>query len=127
MDDKLSSTVIFEDATATAIGQVSARIGSVSDGTYQEMMWVITRFIEGIVELARDATLPSVTHATAWQNAAQAWMSSHATVIDKLVQDHQYELSLHGAPQDLPLKRLAFVAVLQTMLAVARPQEAEAQ
>lgn len=127
MEEKLSETVIFADDTAAAIGQITEKIGQVADETYQEIMWIITRFIEEVVELSQDGNRPTTTHGNAWQNAAQAWMNSHAAVIDKLVQGHQHELSLHGVSQELPLRHLAFIAVHQTMLAVAANREASTQ
>lgn len=88
---------------------------------------MITRFIEEVVKLSHEASHPKTAHSNAWQNAADAWMRTNTAVIDKLVQDHQYELSLHGVSQELPLKHLAFTAVLQTMLAVAAGREASPQ
>lgn len=135
MDNELSEIVIFDDATATAIGLVTTKIGPVSEESYQEIMWVITRFIQGVVALSQEANPPGAAHgnptAATWQNAAQAWMSVNVDAVDRLVHDHRHEISLHGVPQELPLdqplKLLAFVAVLQTMMAVARLREVETQ
>ena len=127
MEEKLSKTVTSAHATATAIGQITEKIGPVAEETYQEIMLIIIRFIEKVVEHSQDGNRPTTTHSNAWQNAAQAWMSSHAAVIDKLVQGHQHELSLHGVSQELPLRHLAFIAVHQTMLAVAANREANTQ
>lgn len=109
MSSQLFDDVLAEPATKKAFKAVSSH--APEDGSNQdEILQLITDFVQRAVEIAATAELPDANSAvpTSWKEVAQGWLE--AADYGTLVHHYRGELRGLGMPFGLLLNELAIAA-----------------
>lgn len=126
MAGTLKDTVVERSSMGKMLDRVSNLIApGVDEATDRKMMFQVSYFIDDVVALAMQATIPNTRRRRTFQKTAIAFATENATQLSKIVRIHGQPLTQLGAVNvEAPLQELAQLTIFETILVRAATSHA---